>query len=65
MIITHEQQKNIVHEDDYYLGLAADSEDVLPPPELLCSDRVPLLGPLHVLVHLGDGHQQVPLVAQD
>merc|ERR1719422_127915 len=49
----------------WFLILATDREYVLPPPELLGSDRIPLLGPLHVLVHLGDGHQEVPLVAQD
>ena len=65
IIIIHEHEDKFGHEHDYYLILATDREYVLPPPELLGSDRVPLLGPLHVLVHLGDGHQEVPLVAQD
>ena len=49
----------------FYLVVTTGREYILPPPELLCPDGIPLLGPLHVLVHLGDGHQEVPLVAQD
>ena len=42
-----------------------NSKDVFPPPKLLCQDCVSLLSSLHVLVNQGDGHQQVPLVAED
>ena len=37
----------------------------VPPEKLLVEDGVHLLGPLHVLVHQADGHEEVPLVAED
>ena len=52
-------------ESNVNLIFTADGEYIFSPPEFLSPDRVSLLSPLHVLVHLGDGHEEVPLVAQD
>ena len=43
----------------------ADGKYIFSPPEFLSPNRVSLLCSLHVFVHLGDWHEEIPLVAQD